>query len=58
MAETEEFAHKQKELESICNPIITKLYQQSGGVPNPGAGSCGQQSGHSYSAGPTVEEVD
>jgi L1 cell adhesion molecule like protein len=58
MAETEEFSHKQKELESICNPIISKLYQQSGGAPNPGSGSCGRQSGQGYNAGPTVEEVD
>jgi len=35
--EKEEFETKQKELESICNPIITKVYQQSGG----GAGYAG-----------------
>lgn len=27
LAEKEEFEHKQKELEGVCNPIITKLYQ-------------------------------
>merc|ERR1711963_874381 len=33
LAEQEEFEHKQKELEGICNPIITKLYQAAGGAP-------------------------
>merc|ERR1712061_39785 len=58
MAETEEFKDKQKELESICNPIISKLYQQAGG--NMPSGSCGAQSGQGFggSSGPTVEEVD
>uniref|UniRef100_L7N2X7 Heat shock 70 kDa protein n=1 Tax=Xenopus tropicalis TaxID=8364 RepID=L7N2X7_XENTR len=38
LAEKEEYTHKQKELEKLCNPIITKLYQ--GGMPGgmPGAG--------------------
>merc|ERR1739849_14722 len=27
MAETEEFKDKQKEIEGICNPIISRLYQ-------------------------------
>ena len=59
MAETEEFTHKQKELESICNPIITKLYQQQNGMPgNQGSGGCGRQTGQNFGSGPTVEEVD
>ena len=58
MAETEEFTHKQKELESICNPIITKLYQQQGGPQPAGPGSCGRQNGQDFGRGPTVEEVD
>ena len=57
-AETEEFVDKQKELEAICNPIITKLYQQAGQQPNPGQASCGRQSGQNFGRGPTVEEVD
>lgn len=56
LAEKEEFLDKQKELEAICNPIVTKLYQGApggfsgagGAPPNPGAGG----------AGPTIEEVD
>jgi heat shock protein 1/8 len=31
-AEKDEFEHKQKELESIAMPIMTKLYQQGGGA--------------------------
>merc|ERR1711910_165761 len=47
LAEVDEFQAKQKELEGICNPIITKLYQSAGGAPGAGSGS-----------GPTIEEVD
>jgi len=44
-AEVDEFKDKQKEIESVCNPIISRLYQQNGnGTPN--------------AQGPTVEEVD
>jgi len=32
LGEVDEFQDKQKELEAVCNPIITKLYQQ-GGAP-------------------------
>lgn len=32
-AEKEEFEHQQKELESVCNPIITKMYQGAGSMP-------------------------
>jgi len=32
LAEVEEFEHKQKEIEGICNPIITKMYQKTGGA--------------------------
>jgi len=35
LAEVEEFQDKQKEVEAICNPIISKLYQQ-GGAPGGG----------------------
>jgi len=59
MAETEEFKDKQKEVEGICNPIISRLYQgttSNGSMPN----SCGAQSqqGFQNSNGPSVEEVD
>ncbi|XP_030051028.1 heat shock 70 kDa protein-like [Microcaecilia unicolor] len=60
LAEKEEYEHQQKELEKVCKPIITKLYQCQGGVPGgmPGA-SCGAQSRQGTSStGPTIEEVD
>jgi len=60
MAEVEEFKDKQKELENTFNPIIKKLYGNN--QPQPGAGSCGTQSGQGFGAqangGPTIEEVD
>merc|ERR1719481_2171329 len=67
LAEVDEFNDKQKEVESVCNPIITKLYQDAGGaggmpggMPDmggmPGAG--GAPGGGSSGAGPTIEEVD
>jgi len=69
LAEKEEFEHKQKEIEGICNPIITKLYQSTGGMPGgfPGAGAGGPGGaagggagggGGAGAGGPTIEEVD
>ena len=50
LAEKEEFDHRQKELEKICAPILSKLYQSTGGsCDNPAPGA---------SQGPSVEEVD
>lgn len=66
LAEKEEYEHRQKELESVCNPIITKLYQGAGGAPGgmpgfpggaPGAGA-GAAPGAGSGSGPTIEEVD
>jgi heat shock protein 1/8 len=70
LAEKEEFEHQQKDLEKVCLPIITKLYQEAGGAPPgaggmpggmpgggggaPGAGGAAGAGG----AGPTIEEVD
>jgi len=73
LAEKEEFEDKQKELEAVCNPIVTKLYQggeggmpdmsgMGGGMPGgfPGAGSDGGAAGagSGSGSGPTIEEVD
>jgi len=66
LAEKEEFEAKQKELEEICNPIITKLYQSAGagagGMPNfpggAGAPGAGAAPGAGSGSGPTIEEVD
>eukprot|EP01120_Amphizonella_sp_Union-15-10_P009436 TRINITY_DN356_c0_g1_i2.p1 TRINITY_DN356_c0_g1~~TRINITY_DN356_c0_g1_i2.p1 ORF type:complete len:152 (+),score=44.93 TRINITY_DN356_c0_g1_i2:215-670(+) len=49
-AEAEEYESKQKELESKCTPVITKLYQGAGGMPEggfggPGSGFGGQGGG-------------
>jgi len=33
LAEVEEFNDKQKEVEALCNPIITKMYAAAGGAP-------------------------
>ncbi|KAG8438129.1 hypothetical protein GDO86_008715 [Hymenochirus boettgeri] len=49
LAEKEEYTKKQQDLEKLCNPIITKLYQ--GGMPGTGCNSETKQ-------GPTIEEVD
>lgn len=71
MAEAEEFQHKQKELEGLSAPIMTKMYQSAGGAPGgmppgfggeggmpgaPGAGAAG--AGAASGKGPTIEEVD
>merc|ERR1719150_1668407 len=53
LAEKEEFEDKQKELETMSRPLMTKIY---GGQ---GAQSCGQQQQKSSNgSGPTIEEVD
>uniref|UniRef100_A0A1L8EI04 Heat shock 70 kDa protein cognate 4 n=3 Tax=Calyptratae TaxID=43742 RepID=A0A1L8EI04_HAEIR len=67
LADKEEYEHRQKELEGVCNPIITKLYQGAGGAPGgmpggmpggfPGAGGAAG-AGAGSGAGPTIEEVD
>ncbi|XP_033162286.1 heat shock 70 kDa protein cognate 4 [Drosophila mauritiana] len=66
LADKEEYEHRQKELEGVCNPIITKLYQAAGGAPGgmpggpggmPGAAGAAGAAG-AGGAGPTIEEVD
>eukprot|EP00897_Mesotaenium_endlicherianum_P005464 jgi/Mesen1/4946/ME000247S04229 len=59
LAEVEEFEDKQKELENIANPIISKMYQGGAG----GAGDAGMDTGMGGGAenegpGPKIEEVD
>jgi len=61
LAEVEEFTDKQKEVEGVCNPIITKLYQGAGGAPGGmpgGMPESGEAPSGGSSAGPTIEEVD
>merc|ERR1712159_472726 len=58
-AEIDEFEDKLKELEGVCNPIISKMYQGAGGAP-PGAdmGGAGAEDAGGASSGPKIEEVD
>merc|ERR1712211_220688 len=71
LGEVDEFQEKQKELEAVCNPIISKLYQQGGapggtmpnGTPNgmPNGMPSGMPKGSASAgsnSGPTIEEVD
>ncbi|EDV97539.1 heat shock 70 kDa protein cognate 1 [Drosophila grimshawi] len=60
LAEKQEFEHKQQELERICNPIMTRLYQGAN-MPPPqpsNQNSNGGGTGGGGSGGPTIEEVD
>ena len=64
-AEKDEYEHKQKELEKVCMPIVTKLYQGAGGGGMPGGGmpgggfpGAGGASAGGGAKGPTIEEVD
>jgi L1 cell adhesion molecule like protein len=63
-AEVDEFEDKMKELEGLCNPIISKMYQAgggappgAGGMPDFGAGAEGAEGGGA-APGPKIEEVD
>ncbi|KAH6794420.1 heat shock protein 70B [Perilla frutescens var. hirtella] len=57
LAEVEELDHKLKELEGICNPIISRMYQSGGGgAPMDEDKAAGGGSGGG--AGPKIEEVD
>ena len=61
LAEKEEYEHKQKEIEKICAPIITKMYGAGGAPPSAGPEGGfpgGAAPGTGGSAGPTIEEVD
>jgi len=67
LAEVDEFQAKQKEVEAVCNPIITKLYGAAGGAPGgpdmggmggAAGGASGAGAGGQGGAGPTIEEVD
>ncbi|CAK9217260.1 unnamed protein product [Sphagnum jensenii] len=60
LAESDEFDDKMKELESICNPIIARMYQGGAGGPDGAAPSYGggDDDMPSSGAGPKIEEVD
>eukprot|EP00873_Tetraselmis_striata_P025635 jgi/Tetstr1/445899/TSEL_033528.t1 len=58
LAEVEEFESKLKELEQLCNPIMSKVYQGAGGMPGgmPDMGGAGAPPGAGAGAGPDIEE--
>jgi L1 cell adhesion molecule like protein len=56
-AAKDEFEEKKSELEKVCTPIVTKMYQGTGGAGESFGESFGGMSG-SESTGPNVEEVD
>ena len=59
LAEVDELEWKQKEVEGVCNPIMTKMYQ--GGAHSQAQGAPGAGGGMPQGApqqGPTVEEMD
>ncbi|XP_026450257.1 probable mediator of RNA polymerase II transcription subunit 37c [Papaver somniferum] len=60
LAEAEEFDDKMKELESVCNPIIAKMYQGGAGPDMGGFGGMDEDgpSMGGAGAGPKIEEVD
>jgi L1 cell adhesion molecule like protein len=55
-AEVDELKHKQKELEALVNPIVSKMYSSSAGSPN--GGEAGKGSSPMEENGAKVEEVD
>merc|ERR1711881_793555 len=68
-ASKEEYESMKKELEAVCNPIMTKMYQAAGGAPggmpggipdmsNMGGAGGAPPSGGASAGGPTIEEVD
>ena len=71
-AATDEYKDRQKELEEVANPIMTKFYSAGGAPPGAGAGAApggfpgggfpgagsGPAPGAGGDSGPTVEEVD
>ncbi|KAG7597208.1 Heat shock protein 70kD C-terminal domain superfamily [Arabidopsis suecica] len=58
LAEVDEFEYKLKELEGICNPIISKMYQGGAGGPTGGMPTDGGFSSSGGAGGPKIEEVD
>jgi len=54
-AEKDEFDSMQKDLESVVNPIVTKMHQS---VPPEGQGMPGGTTAAGSAGGPTIEEVD
>ncbi|KAG0521321.1 hypothetical protein BDA96_08G150300 [Sorghum bicolor] len=58
LAEADEFEDKMKELESLCNPIIAKMYQGAGADMGGAGGMDEDAPAGSGGPGPKIEEVD
>uniref|UniRef100_A0A804LQR8 Uncharacterized protein n=1 Tax=Zea mays TaxID=4577 RepID=A0A804LQR8_MAIZE len=58
LAEADEFDDKMKELESLCNPIIAKMYQGAGADMGGSGGMDEDAPAGSGGPGPKIEEVD
>jgi L1 cell adhesion molecule like protein len=58
LAEADEFEDKMKELESVCNPIIAKMYQGGAGPDMGAAADDDDVPAGAGGAGPKIEEVD
>jgi heat shock protein 1/8 len=58
LAEADEFDDKLKELESLANPIIARLYQGGGGAGAGPSAPMGDDMPSGGGAGPKIEEVD
>ncbi|ONM33229.1 Heat shock 70 kDa protein 3 [Zea mays] len=58
LAEADEFEDKMKELESLCNPIIAKMYQGAGEDMGGAGGMDEDAPAGSGGPGPKIEEVD
>merc|ERR1739841_24608 len=56
LAEADEFDDKMKELESLCNPIIAKMYQGAGAGMGGDMEEDGPAAGGSSGPGPKIEE--
>ncbi|CAG7883317.1 unnamed protein product [Brassica rapa] len=58
-ADKKKIEDSMKELESVCNPIIAKMYQGAGGEAGGPAGMDDDEAPPSAGgAGPKIEEVD
>ncbi|QID84643.1 Hsp70 chaperone ssa4 [Saccharomyces pastorianus] len=58
-ASSQEYNEKQKELEAIANPIMTKFYGAAGGAPGGGpVPGAGPDPTGTPDKGPTIEEID
>ncbi|KAL3904490.1 MAG: hypothetical protein SGPRY_011265 [Prymnesium sp.] len=59
LGEKEEFEHKQKEVESVCSPIMQAVYSNGAGMGGmPGGMPGGTPSGGGSAGAPNIEEVD